>query len=259
MVLEVSYTDGAGTGRSETIDLGGIQARPTTSNSSPRFPTTTETRLTINENEAADANVGGAVRAEDPDEDELTYSMSGGDASFLIEQDTGQIRTRAMLDREKRSIYRVTVTAEDPGGARDTHSLTIEVIDENEPPAITSGDAPTVYYAENGRGSVASYRAEDPEGSRIVWSLNGDDFEAFMISSGVLRFKASPNFETKQEYRVAINASDGSLTDTEDITIKIINVDEPGTAILDHQPRDGTPVNASLTDPRLKRRSNLRC
>ena len=45
--VEVSYTDGAGTGQSETIILGSIQARPTGSNSSPRFPATTDTRLTI--------------------------------------------------------------------------------------------------------------------------------------------------------------------------------------------------------------------
>ena len=249
LVLEVSYTDGAGTGQNETINLGGIQPRPTTSNGSPRFPTTTENRLTVSENEDAPIDVGAAVRAEDPDDDDLTYSMSGGDAAFSIEQDTGQISTRTRLDREKRSSYRVTVTAEDPSGARDTHSLTIEVTNVNDPPAITSGDAPTVYYAENGRGSVAAYRAEDPEGSRIVWSVSGTDELSFTISNGVLRFKASPDYETKEDYAVAINASDGSLTDTEEITVKIINVDEKGTVTFNHQPREETAVTAELTDP----------
>ena len=247
--VEVSYTDGEGTGRSDTIPLGSIQARPTGSNSRPRFPATTPTRLTINENEAADVDFGVRVTAGDPEDNELTYSMSGGDGAFSIDQDTGQISTRMELDREKRSSYRVTVTAEDPSGARDTHSLTIEVTNVKEPPAITSGDAPTVYYAENGRGSVAAYRAEDPEGSGIVWTVSGDDAQDFTISNGVLRFKVSPNFETKAEYRVAINASDGSLTDTEDITIKIINVDEKGTVTLDHPPREDVVVTADLTDP----------
>ena len=186
--------------------------------------------------------------ADDPDNDQLTYSMSGGDAAFSIDQETGQISTRTTLDREKRSSYRVTVTAEDPSGARDTHSLTIEVTNVNEPPAITSGDAPTVYYAENGRGSVAAYRAEDPEGSGIVWSLSGTDEQNFTISNGVLRFKVSPDFETKMEYEIAINASDGSLDDTEELMIKIDNVDEKGTVKFDHQPREGTVVPAGLTD-----------
>ena len=194
--VEVSYTDGTGENQSITLPLSGIQVQPTGSNSSPRFPTTTPTRLTVSENENVGLNVGGKVRAEDMDNNELTYSMSGGDAAFRINQDTGQISTRTTLDREKRSSYRVTVTAEDPSGARDTHSLTIEVTNVNEPPAITSGDAPTVYYAENGRGSVAAYRAEDPEGSRIVWSVDrGQTQRASRLSNGVLRFKTPPDFE----------------------------------------------------------------
>ena len=247
--VEVSYTDGTGETQSEPLTLSGIQARPTGSNSSPRFPTTTSSRLTVSENQNAVTNVGAEVRADDTDGDDLTYSLSGGDGSFLINQDTGQISTRTTLDREKRSSYRVTITAEDPSGASDTHSLTIEVTNVNEPPAITSGDAPTVYYEENGRGSVAAYRAEDPEGSRIVWSLTGTDADSFTITNGVLRFKSPPDFETKEEYLVEINAGDGADgLDTEVITIKIDNVDEPGSVTLNHQPREAAAVTASLTD-----------
>ena len=249
--VEVSYTDGTGGNQSETLTLSGIQARPTSSNSSPRFPATTPTRLTVSENENAGIAVGGRVTAEDAnDGPNLTYSLSGGDAAFLIDQDTGQISTRTTLDREKRGSYRVTVTAEDPSGASDTHSLTIEVTNVNEPPAITGGDAPTVYYAENGRGSVAAYRAEDPEGSRIVWSLTGDDAESLTISNGVLRFRSPPDYETKagHSYSVEINAGDGTELDTEEITINLINVDEPGGVMLNHQPRQAEPVIASLTD-----------
>ena len=247
--VEVSYTDGTGENRNMTLTLSGIQARPTGSNSSPRFPTTTPPRLTVSENENAGINVGGRVTAEDAnDGPDLTYSLSGGDAAFLIDQDTGQISTRTTLDREERGSYRVTITAEDPSGASDTHSLTIEVTNVNEPPAITSGDAPTIYYEENGRGSVAAYRAEDPEGSRIVWSLTGDGAESFTISNGVLRFKSPPDFETEEEYSVAINAGDGTNLDTEEITINLINVDEPGSATLNHQPREGSAVTADLAD-----------
>ena len=100
----------------------------------------------------------------------MTYSMSGGDSAFAIDQENGEITTRVELDREKRSSYRVTVTVKDPSGATDTHSLTIAVEDVNEAPTITSGDS-YIYYAENGRGNVAAYRADDPEGRSIVWTL----------------------------------------------------------------------------------------
>ena len=253
--VEVNYTDGTGANKNKTLRLSGIQARPTGSNSSPRFPATAPTRLTVSENENAMIEVGAGVqvRAEDADDDPLTYSLSGGDGAFRIDQDTGQIWTRMTLDREKRSSYRVTITAEDPSGATDTHSLSIEATNVNEPPAITSGDAPTVYYSENGRGSVAAYRAEDPEGSRIVWSLTGDDDDSFTISNGVLRFRSPPDFESddydeQTGYTVAINAGDGTELDTEEITIFLINLDEPGSVTLNHQPRAGRAVTASLTD-----------
>ena len=58
----------------------------------------------------------------------------------------------------------------------------------DESPTITSGDV-YIYYAENGRSNVAAYRAEDPEGRSIVWSLNEADEVDFTFAGGVLKFK----------------------------------------------------------------------
>ena len=250
LVVEVSYTDGTGDKQDDSENLGGVVERPTGSNDSPRFSSSADTRLTVLENKDAKAEVG-TVTATDPDLDDLTYSLSGGDGAFSIDQDTGEIVTRTTLDREKRASYRVTITAEDPSGARATHSLTIDVTDVNEPPAITSGDAPFIYYAENSRDIVATFRAEDPEGSRIVWSLGGTDLEHFTLRNGVLRFSSSPDFKMKSEYSVDIKAGDGTDdgVDEETVIIEIVNVDEPGTLTFKHQPREGTAVTATLDDP----------
>ena len=249
--LEVSVTYTDGTGERQTLSVNSkasVDDRPSGGNQSPRF-TAAPASLTIRENEPVRENVDGEVRAEDPDNDDLTYSISGGDSAFSIEQDTGQIKTRAVLDHEKRSSYRVTVTAEDPSGARDTHSLTIVVEDENDAPSITSGDV-YIYYAENGRGTVATYRADDPEGRSIEWTLTGTDEDEFTLVRGVLRFRESPDYEDKNAYSVIVNASDGNTahTDTEDITIAIINVDEKGKVALSQQPREEAGLTATLTD-----------
>ena len=53
----------------------------------------------------------------------------------------------------------------------------------------------TIEYAEKGKGPVATFTAEDPEGASIQWSLGGVDAGDFTIENGVLRFKASPDFE----------------------------------------------------------------
>ena len=251
LAVSVTYTDG--TGERQTLSVESedtVGAQPSGVNQSPRFPTSTLTRRTIRENEPVGEEVGGEVMAEDPDNDNLTYSISGGDGAFSIEQDTGQIITRASLDREKRSSYRVTVTAEDPSGARDTLSLTIAVEDVDEPPSITSGDV-YIYYAENGRGAVAAYRAEDPEGRSTEWSLTGTDEDAFSFDRGVLRFRTPPDYEDGNTYSVRVNAGDGNANNTssEDITIVVTNVDEKGKVEFNQEPRENALLTATLTDP----------
>ena len=53
-----------------------------------------------------------------------------------------------------------------------------------------------IEYPENGDSAVATYTADDPEGSAIVsWSLAGADADDFMIEDGVLSFKKSPDYE----------------------------------------------------------------
>ena len=64
--VSVTYTDGMGERRSIPLDsLDNVQERVSGGNQSPRFPTTTLTRLTIRENETEGEPVGGPVTAED--------------------------------------------------------------------------------------------------------------------------------------------------------------------------------------------------
>ena len=122
---------------------------------------------------------------------------------------------------------------------------------------VWAQDAP-IMYAENGTGPVATYTAEDPEGTWITWSLLDPDADVFDIDEGVLTFKQSPNYEdpanvnTDNEYNVMVVA-----TDSDDdpamammtVTVTVTNVDEAGTLTLSTlQPVDGIDVTATLTD-----------
>ena len=90
------------------------------------------TTRTIAENTAAGTNIGSAVAATDADSDTLTYTLSGTDAAaFSIVSTTAQLRTRAALDYETKSIYTVTITASD-GSLTDTITVTITVTDIDE-------------------------------------------------------------------------------------------------------------------------------
>ena len=118
-----------------------------------------------------------------------------------------------------------------------------------------------IMYAENGTGPVATYTAEDPEGTTITWTLEDEDNDAdvFDIDEGVLTFKQSPNYEdpadadTDNVYNVTVVATD-SGDEPEDVammtvTVMVTNVDEAGTLTLSTlQPVDGVDVTATLTD-----------
>ena len=122
-------------------------------------------------------------------------------------------------------------------------------------------EAGTIEYPENRTDAVETYTAEDPEGTAITWTLEGGDAAVFEISSaGVLSFKSSPDFETplggddnnSNTYEVTVQASDGGpgTTATEEVTIKVTNVEEPGSVVLSTlQPQVGVAITATLTDP----------
>ena len=105
----------------------------------------------------------------------------------------------------------VTVRATDPGGLFASINVTINVMGVDEVPDVT-GDA-TKDYVENGTGSVATYRATDPEGRTIYWSLlpttgtpptdiagtDVEDVDDFSISAqGVLTFKVFAGFRESE-------------------------------------------------------------
>ena len=71
-----------------------------------------------------------------------------------------------------------------------------------------------IEYAENGTDPVATYTADDPEGSAIVsWSLAGDDADDFKIEDGVLSFKSKdgPDYESGTD---GDRNNDGDVTQT---------------------------------------------
>ncbi len=131
-----SYTDEKGSGNSAqgVSDNAALAAAQT--NSPPQFPSTETGNRTVSENEAAGQNIGSPVAATDDDNDALTYFLGGTDAGlFDIVDTSGQLQTKAALDYESKSAYTVTVTATDPSGLADEITVTIDIIDVEDPPA----------------------------------------------------------------------------------------------------------------------------
>ena len=222
----------------------------------------------VAESAKAEANVGNAVTAKDPDpnEDPLIYALSGADtALFSVDADDattpdvdegGQITVKSgtKLDFETRTTYMVTITVTDSFSDSASIDVTITVTDADEAPNVT-GDA-TKEYAENGTGSVATYTAVDPELAAVKWSLSGADAPLFTIEGGVLAFVKSPSFEARGDtntdniYDVVVEATDGTgHVGRKAVKVEVTNVNEAGTVKLSAlQPASGVAFTATLTD-----------
>ena len=99
-------------------------------NEPPAFPAETGSR-SVDENTAANTNIGDAVAATDPERHTLIYKLAGTDAaSFDIDTSTGQLKTKAPLDFETKNSYLVTVQVRDSLDQDDrVNAVTDDTID----------------------------------------------------------------------------------------------------------------------------------
>jgi Ca2+-binding RTX toxin-like protein len=206
--------------------------------------------------------------ATDPDAGTtLSYSLSGSDAAlFNIDSTTGVVTFKsspnfeAPADAGGNNVYDFTVTASD-GTLSNAKAVQISVTNQNEGPAVTSGSAAT--FAENATGTVYTATATDPDaGTTLSYSLSGTDAGLFNIdsSTGVVTFKASPNFEAPADaggdnvYDFTVTASDGTLSNAKAVQISVTNQNEgptvtSGSAATFAENATGTVYTATATDP----------
>ena len=203
-------------------------------NNPPTFTDGTSTTRSVAENTASGQNIGSAVAATDSDNDTLTYTLGGTDAaSFSIVSTSGQLQTSAALDRETKASYSVTITADDGRTTNntDTIDVTISVTNVNEAPSFASSTA-TRSVAENTAANTnigAALTATDVDANTtLTYTLGGTDAASFSIvsTSGQLQTNVALDHETTASYSVTVTASDGSLSDTIDVTISVTDVND---------------------------------
>ena len=87
----------------------------------------------------------------------------------------------------------------------------------------------------------------------MTYTLAGDDADSFAIApdTGQLTTRASLDYEQKSEYRTTVTATSATgKTASIAVTIRVINLDEPGTVSLTGgPPMVSAPLAATLTDP----------
>ena len=184
----------------------------------------------IQDSYAEDLSVGSVlvgVTISDPENQEVTYSISGeGSDKFSIDE-SGNITLAESFDFEAKASYTLTVTATDGELSSETEVL-INVGDINEAPSLSSTLALTSFSEDSAIGTIiATSSASDPESNAITYSLIGTGSEYFYVDEkGNVTLKNNLDFETDNNYEITLVASDGELTSSSVITFDISDVDE---------------------------------
>ena len=111
------------------------------------------------------------VTISDPENQEVTYSISGeGSDKFTIDE-AGNITLAESFDFEAKASYTLTVTATDGELSSETEVL-INIGDINEAPSLSSALALTSFSEDSPIGTIiATSSATDPESNTITYSL----------------------------------------------------------------------------------------
>ena len=191
-------------------------------------------------------------QATDPEGRTITWGLSGTDSDdFNINE--GVLTFATIPDFEKPADdngdneYLVTVQARDESGKTASLGVTVTVINSAgvEEPSITTS-RPSLTLQENGTGAIFTFRARDPQGRPIDWSLTGADESNFTISDGALTFNGSPDFEDPADangdnvYELTVVVTDEQgLTDSFDFTVTVTNHHENREPAITTRPSSG--------------------
>ena len=171
-----SYDDGSGEGRN-------AQAATTepVRNDPPEFGAD-RASLTVDENTAPGVTVGDPITANDPNGDDITYSLAGS-SEFTVDPQTGQVQVtaEATLDHETASMHSLTLQAMDIHGDQDEISITVSVNNLDEAGTLT------LSHGNLRASSHLTASLEDADGSisgeTWQWQRSNEDIQGSNSSS----------------------------------------------------------------------------
>ena len=218
-------------------------------NEPPRFPNL-GTSIYADENTPPGTPIGSPIEAIDNDlNTTLVYSISDyqDGSHFDINSETGQLITKQPLNFERKSIRLLFVAVSD-GEFTVRISVSVYLVDLNDPPTFNEGEETTRTIDENTPSGVAiggAVAATDVDQGLstnapdvLTYTLGGVDASSFTIdsSSGQISTSAALDHETKETYSVTVTVTDnaepelptdpGELTDEIAVTITVADVNE---------------------------------
>src|SRR5210317_1248608 len=182
-----------------------------------------------------------------PGEQNYTVTIEGeGSDAFSYNQETNSLDVIQELDYESQESVELIVTFTSDNGDIQEVAFALDVTDVDE--AVVLAVEPVNTISEAAISSelianqvnvsetvpagtvVATFSATDPEGNALTYSLSGSGSDLMTVSeSGEITLTGGLDFEANSTLVVMLEISDGTNTTIEEITINVINDDEPAT------------------------------
>ena len=236
--ITIEASDGSlTTSNSFTINVNGVNQAPHS-----LIDNDTDANFVV-ENAANGTAVEVTGFATDPDGDTLNYSLTNdAGGRFTINANTGVVTVAngTLLDFESNTFHTITIEASD-GSLTTNANFTINVGNANETPVnLVDSDADANVVAENAaNGTIVEVTglATDPDGDMLTYSLTNDAAGRFEIdaNTGVVTVADGTllDFEANASHAITIEATDGSLTTSNNFVINIANVNEAPVNLVD--------------------------
>ncbi|MGE3778881.1 MAG: cadherin domain-containing protein, partial [Pirellulaceae bacterium] len=210
----------------------------------------------VNENAANGTAVGITAAASDADAttNAIAYSLdddAGG--RFAVDATSGVLRVAGSLDYESAVQHTVVVRATSADGsfALQSYMIAITPVNDLDPTIVSDGggNSTSLTVVEN-QSAVTQVLAVDADlpSPALSYSLAGGvDRQFFHVdaTTGIVTFLSAPNFESPLDatadnvYEVVIQVSDGSRTDSQQLWITVIDVNEAPLLDLDANDSSG--------------------
>lgn len=198
--------------------------------------------------EGRDGAIVGTVHATDADEGanaEISYSIPG-DLPFLIDEKSGELKTRIKLDYENVQEYKFVVTAKDgaPDSRLGTASVTVAVLDvQDEVPTFVESLI-EVRVPENIPDLViATVRAHDPDSTpQVTYNLQNGPFELFKVDphTGQVKTLRGLDYEKEKRHELIVGTVENKGLSEGDTCKIVITVEDRN---------DNPPVFMTVPEP----------
>ena len=159
------------------------------------------------------------------------FKIIEGDTSTFFINNNGQITAAKIFNYETDdTVFTLKVRVYDKNDPTlsDTATVTIKISDTNERPRFATDDTTLVVKENVPAGIIGSIPATDEDGDSISYKIVGN--VPFTVDSvGNISSTREFDYETETGFQFKLVATDGTMTDTVKINVKIENVNEPLT------------------------------